>query len=523
MNMYLGMGLVWASLMSCVSAPKAALDSPTSSQEQQNVHVLPGQPHAELWFKGTVEQAFEKARQDNSLVFLYWGAVWCPPCNELKANVFSKPQFVELMRGFVPVYLDGDTEEAQTWGERLQTSGYPTVLILDRERKELFRLGSSINIEEFAEAIQPLVGASHNFASALDALKKGSLTGADWKILAFADWDQLPSQYGDAAARRTLLQKAAMTVPSSLKQEKALLTAAYLSAWAGAKGDLSAAERDEAKALLEPLLQDKKAVETARSFVVNQAASVLGKLYPDPKVPAYQKTKKLWLEAAEHIEADPKASVDTRLSALRPAFECFRLEQPEGKIPDSLKKQVQTAVALADERAQSEYERHAVISGAAYFLRQVGDGEGARRLLEAELARTNTPWYYQSSLASLELEAGHPKKAQEWSAKARASAQGRATKIQWITNDILLNAKHLDKDQSVYLQSLAKEYYQIATSLNDGFSGRNKTRSQRVLEALMPLKADPEFKKVLTTYAPLCQKQSGESRAACEAHFQQYR
>ena len=34
------------------------------------------------------------------------------------------------MSGFVPVYLDGDSEAAQIWGERLKAAGYPTILVL---------------------------------------------------------------------------------------------------------------------------------------------------------------------------------------------------------------------------------------------------------------------------------------------------------------------------------------------------------------------------------------------------------
>src|SRR5262245_12279757 len=34
------------------------------------------------WIEGDPERAFARARAEGSLVFLYWGAAWCPPCNE---------------------------------------------------------------------------------------------------------------------------------------------------------------------------------------------------------------------------------------------------------------------------------------------------------------------------------------------------------------------------------------------------------------------------------------------------------
>jgi len=32
------------------------------------------------WFDGSIDQAFALARAQDKPLFLYWGAVWCPPC-----------------------------------------------------------------------------------------------------------------------------------------------------------------------------------------------------------------------------------------------------------------------------------------------------------------------------------------------------------------------------------------------------------------------------------------------------------
>ena len=64
-------------------------------------------------------------------MLLYWGAEWCPFCHTLKSKVFSRPDFIAKSHLFLPVYLDGDDDGAQKWGEQFGIQGYPTMIVLD--------------------------------------------------------------------------------------------------------------------------------------------------------------------------------------------------------------------------------------------------------------------------------------------------------------------------------------------------------------------------------------------------------
>ena len=111
------------------------------------------------------------------------------------------------------------------------------------------------------------------------------------------------------------------------------------------------------------------------------------------------------------------------------------------------------------------------------------------------------------------------KAAQTWAAKARESVVGRASKIQWITNDIILNAKIKNADQKAYMLNLTKEYYETATTLDDGFSGRNWARAKKVSDSLKDWHKDPAFTTLFSTYEKKCSGLEKESRKNCEKHF----
>ena len=94
---------------------------------------------------------FEAAKQqaqkeDKAILMDFTGSTWCGPCKALKKNVFDKKEFAELAeKKLVLLELDFplDATKAplvnQKLAQELNVEGYPTIIVLDKNGKELGR------------------------------------------------------------------------------------------------------------------------------------------------------------------------------------------------------------------------------------------------------------------------------------------------------------------------------------------------------------------------------------------------
>lgn len=502
------------SATSVTAAPTAS----TSAAPHVDTHL------AAPWFDGSIDAAFARAKQDGTPIFLYWGAIWCPPCNEIKAQVFNKPNFPELVKGFIPVYLDGDTPDAQRLGETFAISGYPTIVILSPEKEELLRLGGSLDAEEIEHALVTVRARGQTFRAALEHVEAKKPTDADCNLLAYAAWELLPEDTWPQTKIMTAVRAAVEVCPEKLQRERALLTSTLVGmASVGRKDPEVSKILEEIKGklpgYLDIMFANADTAWAARAFVNNRASDVAEWLEGKTPTPLTTAWKSKWLDAAKWIRERKDVSVDTRLSSYVPMLEFEQHINGDKGISEATKTTIVAAVEKADADAKSPYDRHAVISGAAYLLRLVGQADKAKEMLLKEAEHTDTPYYYYSSLAAQEQALGHRDEARKWARKARESAGGRATRLQWITHDVQMNAKPEGSEERKYLLGLADEFYSLALTLNDGFLGRNKGRAKQIRKALDQLTGD-DVKELLARHKTACEKLVGPRKEACQKHFE---
>jgi protein disulfide-isomerase len=98
------------------------------------------------------DRALEQARTEHKLVLLdFTGSDWCIWCHRLDEQILSKPFFLDYAREhLVLVTIDFPQNKSQlpetvrqnaTLSEKFSVTGYPTIVLVDAEGRELGRTG----------------------------------------------------------------------------------------------------------------------------------------------------------------------------------------------------------------------------------------------------------------------------------------------------------------------------------------------------------------------------------------------
>ncbi len=477
------------------------------------------------WYDGPVEDAFAFANRENRLVFLYWGADWCPPCNELKDMIFSRTDANESLKPFVRVYLDGDDENAQMWGDRLKIGGYPTMMVLLPNQSEIIRLTSVVEMPDFKKAMQGALQARRSIQETMRLAISGRAKAADWQTLAYYDWIDPASESFRGNETLRIQKQLADLCPSHFLREKALLSASLLEAAARPVEQDSELTRrirftvrSELDKYLQLILSEREAILVSRNLLLYQLESVLTWGFDHPS--ARRPWAKKWLAAVDQISNENSLSFDDRLWTIYPHLQWYRLENPGKPQPRHLIDRLHRSVKSVDQLARKTFERTAVISGASFLLADAGDLAAARKLLLTELKTSSHPWYLSSSLASLEERAGNEVEALRWSTKSRLQAKGRASKLQWSVSDLLRQLRLDTHRQEVDLFAALNDVYDTLFSLADGFKGRNATRLLEIGQKLQVAKSNDRLRIILEQRRSQCGSfSSKDDTRACTGHF----
>ncbi len=179
-----------------------------------------------------VDAAFALAKASKKPLFLYWGAVWCPPCNQVKATIFNRQDFIDKSRHFVPVYLDGDSAGAQKLAARFKVRGYPTMILFKPDGSEITRLPGEVDAQRYVQVLSNAMNASLSVQDtlALALAGKSKLTTEDWSLLADYSWDDPEQKLVASKDIASTLMRLSELSPAGLSATRLYLKALVASA-----------------------------------------------------------------------------------------------------------------------------------------------------------------------------------------------------------------------------------------------------------------------------------------------------
>jgi thioredoxin-like negative regulator of GroEL len=403
-----------------------------------NAHAVtsegPSAVHAIEWkYAATdaeVDKAFALGKQLGKPVFLYWGAVWCPPCNQVKATLFSRPDFVERSHAFVSVYVDGDKPGAQKIAARFKVSGYPTMILFKPDGTEITRLPGEVDPQRY---LLTLTAGMNAQVPVKDLVRRGlagqPLTAEQWRLLAYYSWDTDEQQVVSTKELPAQLTELASRVPAELPHVRDRLAFKSVAARAQAGGAPESAAVSDARKFVDRMLANAETVRAAPDLLAFYADPVVAYL-----APAGDERKALasrWDAALGELLKSPALSRADKIGTWDSRVTLWKMMNKDGELSASQRADVLRAVSDIVLATTDRYERQAVVPDGAHVLAEAGLLDRSDELLKYDLPRAVAPYYHMLVLGGNAAKRHDIKSAISWYEQAWRKSEGAATRIQW--------------------------------------------------------------------------------------------
>ena len=449
------------------------------------------------WFDGEVEEAFAEAKASGKPIFLYWGAEWCPPCHNLKINVFTKPEFIEAIQQFLPIHLDGDTERAQLWAEKYKIAGYPTVILFSPTGVELFRMPSDVTVAQYGALLQAAISDFRPVHQILSEVVAGGPQAAntlDLELIAYHSWVQDPqSELSDAEALEVFWQLYTDTPQESdrlrarfmtLTLERAMPRIGAVQALYG-ESTITALDDQQIAALrsgLVALFDNPDLWPENKIFLTLQSRQAIATLEPTPS-PTRDELVDSWLAVAGEMQNHPGFSDTEQLMAFVPEFELLAFLQGENEdsIPPSLQNKVRARADTIVAAASDPGEFQSTLNMLVWLLTMAQLPDEAEAMLNQHMNHTAAPHYFLSLLG--DLTADDPETALEWHRLAFERANPGSARVKWGAA-YLLKLIQLAPQGADAIETASRELIAELAASEDAFAGRNHAYLQKADQAL---------------------------------------
>lgn len=110
------------------------------------------------FFQGTWQQALDKAKKENKLVFMDAYATWCGPCRLMKHMTFTDKGVADFYnKNFINVAVDMEKGEGPSLSQTFQVEGYPTLIFVNYKAQLIAKTTGYHRANDFLEIGEEII------------------------------------------------------------------------------------------------------------------------------------------------------------------------------------------------------------------------------------------------------------------------------------------------------------------------------------------------------------------------------
>lgn len=317
----------------------------------------------------------EPAPHDRPLL-VYFGAEWCPPCKVLEARAFNQPDVQAALQPFDAVYVDGDAVDAKEWMDRYKVVGFPTLLAIAPDGRELGRVAGTAKKQDVVDFLVEASGTQAPMAILQRLVGGAPLDRADWTALAAIPVHGADTMQKDADGASVALKRfrddMAAAVAAMRRVEPPLPQAVALRLEAKALllevMTKTPGERATQRATLDAAMDDAAALADLTSELAYFSQETLDYLHPDEdsgrRALARRFIAMMDAESARFPDDAPLQILMMQMQIPLLALGSDDIDAAKTRIANQVERILETTATPAD--------RLAVVMGAAYLLRSTG-------------------------------------------------------------------------------------------------------------------------------------------------------
>ncbi len=115
------------------------------------------------FFHGSFEEALEKAKEEDKIIFVDAYTTWCGPCKRMSKTVFTQKEVGEFYNeNFVNLKIDMEKPDGRKFQVKYPVSAYPTLYFIDANGKTAMKVKGARQAKDFIDLGRSALGKIDN-------------------------------------------------------------------------------------------------------------------------------------------------------------------------------------------------------------------------------------------------------------------------------------------------------------------------------------------------------------------------